>query len=296
MITKGIKMKLFNYRGFSLISVLVATALAGALSLVVVQIIKNMNQGQNLAKSSMDELELRTEIRMILANERHCRVSLAGNGPYGSPSTPVTFTKNNIDEDDEGLNIELWLGNQSGDTRTRKRFSGTDVPNQKYGKIKIKSMKLIMNNGTGSNYSQSAGHSDIGELHVVTEKKISANKTRQILQKFAVIVRMSTNAGGVSTILSCTQVGTGIKLESGTANHNDKIEPITGYGKSDCHLIVGTGVPQKTDGAKKRSRHYGAYYVDDGSGWRIKTSYRSIGNNNLADIVNGTPQYLLICQ
>lgn len=194
----------FNKSGFSLVQVMISIAMLGGVSLAFMQIMKNMDQGSTRAKSSADEAELRSEIKMILDNKKFCRVSLAGNGPEDNPSSPVTFQKRNIDQETEGLDVELWFGDQQGNNRTTKKFSGTDNTKNKYGNITIKSIKLLMNNGTGSNYTSSFGHSDIGKIKVLIEKKMGTNDGRDLILDFPVVVKMSTNSSGVSTILSCS--------------------------------------------------------------------------------------------
>lgn len=165
-----------DQKGFSLVQVMVVIGILGGLSIAFMQITRNMGQVRTSFQSASDEFELKTSIRMLLDDERHCRVSLAGNGPQGSPSSPVIFNKVDIDEDDEGLDIALYLSNQAGDTRTVKKFNGANNPGSddqsKYGKLRIQSIKLMMNNGTGSNYTDSPAHNDIGVIRVVVQKKV----------------------------------------------------------------------------------------------------------------------------
>ena len=192
--------KFFNNKGFSLVGVMVAVGLLGAVSLGVMHLMKNIQQGQSFAKSSADEIELRTEIRMILDDDKFCKVSLAGEGPSGLPIPPVTFQKKNIDEPSEGIDVELWLSDFKGEKRTSKKFSAKDTAKSTYGRLKITSMKLIMNNQTGINYPESSWHTDIGEVRVKIEK---SDEKRHINMVFPVVVGMSTNAGGETTIYSC---------------------------------------------------------------------------------------------
>lgn len=202
-----------NERGFSLVQVLVVAGLLGGLSLVFMQLMKNLGQAQNFAESKSDEIELKSSIRMILNDERFCRVSLAGNGPSGSPSSPVVFEKQNIDEDAEGLDIALYLSNQAGDARTLKKFNGENNPGtddkSNFGKLKIKTLKLIMNNGIGSNYADSSSHNDVGKISATIEKKNSSTGTREVVMDFNVNVEMSTGQSpensGETKILSCKQ-------------------------------------------------------------------------------------------
>ena len=236
-------------KGFSLTSVLVASALLGVVALGVMQVMKNIGQGQNFAKTVADEMELRTEIKMLLDEERFCRVSLAGNGPIGTPTVPVTFQKVNIDQDGEGLDLELWLSDQAGLNRTQKKFSATDPAKIKYGKLKILSMKLVMNNQTGINYSVSPYHMDMGEIQIQVEKNVSETQTRVIPMKFPVMVSMSTAAGGNTTLLSCTRldankprVASGQNVVGPNGVTNEAVIDLAAHGFSltgtDPHIIV----------------------------------------------------------
>ncbi len=194
--------KLLTNKGFSLVGVMVAIGLLGAVSIGVMQLMKNIQQGHSFAKGSSDEIELRTEIRMLLDDDKFCKVSLAGEGPSGLPVSPVKFQKKNIDEANEGLDVELWLSDFKGEKRTIKKFSAQDSTKSSYGRIKITSMKLVMNNQTGIDYPEISWHTDIGELRVKIEK---SDEKRQINMNFPIMVGMSTQTGGETTILSCNR-------------------------------------------------------------------------------------------
>jgi type II secretory pathway pseudopilin PulG len=202
-----------NEKGFSLAEIMVAAGLLGVVSLGVIKLTQNISKTQNFAHSKSDEIELRTSIRMLLDDERYCRVSLAGDGALGSPSTPVTFNKEDIDEETEGLNISLYISNQEGDARGLKKLNGSNNPGannkSKFGKLTIKSMKLIMNNGIGANYADSSGHKDLGIIRVVYDKKISVDNIRELTMDFDINVSMSTGqapeGSGESRIISCSR-------------------------------------------------------------------------------------------
>lgn len=210
---------------------------------------KNIGQGQNFAKTSADEIELRTEIRLLLDEERFCRMSLAGNGPFGTPTTPVTFQKTNIDEDHEGLDVELWLSNPQGTARTNKKFSATDTSKNTYGKLRITSMKLIMNNGTGSNYPANPFLLDFGELRVNVEKSVSETQKRTVPMTFPIMMGLSTDASGNTTIISCSRdnmpqlrAASGQNVVGPDNNTNQAVIDLALYGFNpagkDPHIIV----------------------------------------------------------
>lgn len=214
-----------NENGISLVQVLIAAGLLGVLSLVLMQLMKNFNDSQSFAQSKSDELDLKNSIRMILNDEKFCRVSFAGEGPSGNPTNPVTFKKKNIDQDNEGLDVSLYFSNQSGDQRTIKKFNGANNPGTDdkslFGNLKIKSMKLIMNNGSGSNYNNAPLHHDIGVLRLIIEKKISTDKKREMTMDFDINLSLSTGQSPESNketrILSCLgSQDAKLVMESGT--------------------------------------------------------------------------------
>lgn len=205
-------MRLLNNRGFSLASVLVAAGMVGGLAIAVMQLTKNVSDSGRMAESQAGAMELRTSIRMILDNRNYCRISLAGEGPAGSPTTPITFAKSDIDEETEGLDIALYLSDQVGTSRTLKKYNGENNPDTEdksaVGKLKIKSIKLIMNNGTGSDYTDSPSHTDMGIIRVLLEKKLSNSQMRTTTHDFAVNLNLATGqspeASGETRIISCS--------------------------------------------------------------------------------------------
>ena len=190
--------------GFSIVQVLVAIALSGVLTLVVMKISQNMNSVQSEAEASQEENELKAEFRMILDNVDHCTVSLAGLDPVNSPTR---FKKSDIDEPDnnEGLTVELFQKSSTG--RTKRYTSNEDdtTPTLIWlKKIKIKSMKLsIPNPPINVNYPQATRHTDIGRLFITIEK----NKRTKRLQ-LPLVITMKTDSSGESTILSCRSQAT----------------------------------------------------------------------------------------
>ncbi|PIP91780.1 MAG: hypothetical protein COW01_05335 [Bdellovibrionales bacterium CG12_big_fil_rev_8_21_14_0_65_38_15] len=193
---------LVNQRGFSLVSVMVAAGLVGGLALAVMQITKNSQTGLKFAESISDEIDLRENIKAIVSNPSFCRLSIAGNGAEGSPSSPVIFKKNLNDQDNEGLDIEFFLGNQLGTARTTKKYSGSDSSANTYNGLTIKSIKLIFDNGTGFNYSTSSFHQDIAKIRLVFEKKYD-KAIREKQMDFQTTVSMQTDVLGNSTLLGC---------------------------------------------------------------------------------------------
>lgn len=196
----NIKNKIHNQVGFTLIQVVVAIGLLGGVALVFMQLMKNMGQAQSMVKTVADEIELKTEIRMILDDERYCRISLKDN----------SFQKKDVDEIDkttEGLDISLHLSNQAGDTKTLKKFNGANnvgaEDKSQFGNITINTLKLYMNNptGAGPNYPSGTNQSDFGIIRAIIKKRDS--QISKILD-FSVKVTFSTTSG-ITQIISCVR-------------------------------------------------------------------------------------------
>ncbi len=202
-----------NQRGFSLVQVMVASAMLGGLALGVMHIMSNITTAQNMARIIEDKMSLGNEIRMILNNENFCRVSLVGNGPQGEPNNPIVFKKSDIDSLVDAIDVEFFISNQKGNKRSIKKFSGVDPIKSKYGRLKIKSIKLTMNNpietedeekeDCGEDYCPSLLHSDIGLLQIILEETLGREKVRQTTLKYNLNVDMKTDQDNNTTFLSC---------------------------------------------------------------------------------------------
>lgn len=306
-------------KGFTLAEIMVAAGLLGVLSLAFLQLTKNIGDVQSSSTAKADEMELETSIRLLLNDDRHCRVSLAGNGPIGSPDNPVTFYKQDIDEEQsEGLDVALYLSNQSGDLRLTKKFNGANFPEDsdqsKYGKLTIDSISLIMNNGNGFNYDESTSHQDIGLIRVIIDKKIASDKSRKIPIDFSVNIRMATNNSGLSTILSCSSdpsssQGNPLEFFSGRFTGTSPLVVPTGFDKENCQLIVYTEDSRpanyrytdtgKTSGYSSRIDGPITSYWKDSSAnsWELRCHKLQHSMNNLTfSWRESACRYTLICQ
>lgn len=219
-----------NQNGFSLVQVLIATALAGGLALVIMQIGSNMNTIDSRAKNSMDVQEMLTEIRLILDQGSSCTLSLAGNNPA---TNPVTFLRSNADNFSKpGVPIELWHGNADGSLRTNKKFSATDPAFKKRGKVEIESIRLYMLNDPTHKYSTS-GETDDGILRVRYSTMLKQNKRIQT-KDFALKVTLKGQLhNNQATIISCTRA-----KENGLT-----FKPIRNANQSDSGFVNNLDAP-----------------------------------------------------
>jgi len=197
-----------------------AAGLVGVLAVAMTQITENLSNSQRFANFGAEKNDLGNITRMVLGTEKHCRVSLAGDGDIGEPLNPVRFKKediDNIEKKDEGLPVSLWLADQSGNRRASKRLNGLDDSDleteekSRYGSIDLKSIRLYMPNPVSAsnnqkNYEESFLHTDVGEIRMVIERKVNAKQKRDSILSYPVQVSMKTNSSGDTTILSCSSI------------------------------------------------------------------------------------------
>lgn len=186
-----------------MVQVMIAIGLSGVLSLGVMKISENMAFIKNESEGQQEESELLLEMRLLLDNQKHCSVSLAGV-PGG---TPILFKKSDIDQPpNEGMDVELFqaVSDASGNVVGRtKRFTGnaqdTTPTLVKHKAVKIKKISLVLpSEPLNEDYTPASRHTDIGRLFVLIEKN---KKQKQLV--LPMFVTMSTDASGKTKILKC---------------------------------------------------------------------------------------------
>ncbi|MGZ3788398.1 MAG: prepilin-type N-terminal cleavage/methylation domain-containing protein [Bacteriovorax sp.] len=80
-----------NQKGFTLPEIMIATGLLAALSLGVMSMMKNMQKGQVVSETKMEELELRRLITTLLIDQVACQNTLGGT----NIGTSISQIKNN---------------------------------------------------------------------------------------------------------------------------------------------------------------------------------------------------------
>lgn len=212
-----------NQGGFSLIGVMVGFALLGVLSIGVMRVTSSMKDSEVRISSAYDIVDIKREMRMLLDDDRNCRVSIAHKKADGNPAKSIAdenlaeikFKKEEHDDlldETNGLNISLWLTNQYGDRLTKKLFNGENFPEDddksRFGDIRIKSIKLYFDNPTGhlsENYPIAFVFNDIASLVVTYSSRISVKNTRYGNFRISVNVFGHTNTHGESTLFGCNQ-------------------------------------------------------------------------------------------
>jgi hypothetical protein len=179
--------------GLGIVQVLIATAMLGALSLGVMQVSKNMSDVNRDSNSSLDVLMLKQEMISIVNDSKHCSASLIDGVP---------FKKSEIDDPEkEGRSIDLRYSTYDGKPG-KERFSSKNLKFSKFGNIKIKNIKLVMDNvPTGVDYAP-GNNTDVGTIVVEVEKPGNRGINFQIPVK----VNFGTDATNNSTISSCASV------------------------------------------------------------------------------------------
>ena len=187
-----------NQKGFSLVGVVVASGILGIMTVGFMGFMANSLDSQQRVMQFGEIQSLKNEMGMLVDSEKHCRNSLAGSGEYSQPENPITFKKKDIDEDTEGLEVELYTSSQDGNSRGTKVFSATDPKLKFYSTLEILSIKLIMNSGV--EYDLSYEHEDIGILRV---KVRGLRKETSFDIKLSVWMR--TDSDKTTTLLSCSR-------------------------------------------------------------------------------------------
>lgn len=196
-----------------MVEVMVAAAVLGAVALLGMKLTENMKSVENRGAGVMDAREALSEVRAILDNEKHCKVSF-----QKADGSPLQFRKTEIDEPgkDPGLPVELWFGNADGTARTQKKFfDGAEL-----GRTKILSVRLFMNNGKGQEYGDGA-KSDLGLVRL--SYAFSGQGTKTLQRDFLINLDFKT-ASGTSTILSCERSGIKAMCESLNMNYNPETQ------------------------------------------------------------------------
>ena len=190
-----------NQKGFSLVGVVVASGILGIMTVGFMGFMANSLDSQQRVMQFGEIQSLKNEMGMLVDSEKHCRNSLAGSGEYSKPDNPITFKKKDIDEDTEGLEVELYTSSQDGNSRGTKVFSATDPKLKFYSTLEILSIKLIMNKEpVGIDYDLSNEHEDIGILRV---KVRGLRKETSFDIKLSVWMR--TDSDQTTTLLSCSR-------------------------------------------------------------------------------------------
>ena len=207
-----------NY-GMSMAMVMVLSGVVGGLSLVMLRTLDIVNKRGREASNLLDEAGLRKTVEDLLADPRHCKVSLAG----GTSDPPVTFKKADIDGvGDTGMAVELYASNSAGTARGGKKLSGTDNAKKKFGKLTVDSIRLVLDSSTGA-HTNNQTNEDTGVVNVGYTLKVGKH-TKSKTAAFRVSVEANTDNSGVSTLTAC------MALEGGNPRANINCSP--GYAVS----------------------------------------------------------------
>lgn len=84
-----LKKTLMSCRGFGLVEVMVAAAMAGGLALVIAKISTDMNRGAKTAETNNEINNFVLDVGYILSNRDNCRHSIPNGTPYGTAVTEI---------------------------------------------------------------------------------------------------------------------------------------------------------------------------------------------------------------
>lgn len=194
--------------GMTLVEIMVGLGILSILTLGTMTLFNSLNQVNVRSKASYDKMEMSTLVNDILYSPNACKVTL--NDPAGSP---LTFNKTNIDEPNsgEGINLtDLYFVAGDGVSRGEVALSTTDAIKKNMGQLEIQSMKLVMDNGTGSNYTTSVT-SDRGHLLVKYKIKGMPSGAGERTESYPLWLKFNTDASGLSTVETCSKTYAGLE-------------------------------------------------------------------------------------
>lgn len=193
--------------GFSLVQVLVAAGMMGALALGVMQITQNISQTLTHAQSVQDQISLFSEIESLLNHPDHCRVSLGGEDFMPSKES---FRKSrlNVKEKTETFSLELYQSTRDGKKRKTKRLSATDPSLRKYGNITIENLSLSFEDKSEENFSARHRHVENAFIDVEISRPLSMKQNRMIQKSFPVQLTLQTSSSGDTKIVNCAGLDT----------------------------------------------------------------------------------------
>jgi prepilin-type N-terminal cleavage/methylation domain-containing protein len=180
-----------NERGFSLVEIIVVMGMLGVASLGVMQLTKTITKGQGEAIGTADLVDMRKEMAMYLADSKDCSASLNG----------VTFQGATI-KLAPVAGLEIWSADNTGARGTKHFFE-----NQKFGKVKIQEISLKMPDyNSGTNWPTGIDQFFKGELTLKSDKQNMGTLKTNLDQVYQINLKFNTDAGGTSTIQSCSSV------------------------------------------------------------------------------------------
>lgn len=189
-----------NSGGFSLIEVLVAIAILGGASLLIMQLGKNSSNLEAEMNQKAEDRELKAEIDFILDNPKSCTASFKGTTFKGS-----TIKSNPVD-------VELWISSHDESTK-KKKFSATDKSYANIGRINLTDIELSLPNyTTGTDFPPGTANTE-ALLQVSGHSKVMGkNRNFKPITK-NLRITFNTDATGNSTIDSCSAKSSTGELE-----------------------------------------------------------------------------------
>lgn len=183
---------LFNQKGFSLTSVMIAAGLIGVIALGVATLSKQMSSITSNAQGNQDYIELKSEVTQYLSEESDCKASLAG----------VSFKASTINK--EPVSVEIWSGDNKGERRRLIATGQENSPKSQIGKIKIISLTLDLPDHVGQKDLPNVDSQTLkGRISLKAEKTVMGKQ--QPLAKLEKVVQLTvdTDAQGLSVIREC---------------------------------------------------------------------------------------------
>lgn len=199
-----------NQIGNSLVSVLMAAAISGAIALGVMRLSKNQTDLSISGQSNFNELFLKNIANTILFNNNHCTASLS----LDQDGDPYTFNRIDANEStDPGIAVGLYFANNAGERLQKKLSAIASEPQSQIDKLEIQDMRVYFPTnvpaeslGVNDNFPNDSLASYEASLKIVYNKSTGTNTERNKSIEFPLMLSIQTDSEGNSSIINCQMI------------------------------------------------------------------------------------------
>jgi hypothetical protein len=264
-----------NQGGFSLVQVLIATALAGGLSLVILQISSIQNDVSVRGQSALDEQEALSRFRNILSNPKNCTASLNALAP---------FRRSQVDSNSStpGLEIELKRVDYSGNESVAMSASS---PHKKFGRFEIQNLKLTFPTGSGNFPTGTTSETGIIEINY-----LKLHGKSDVDKRFTseVNILVETQPNGYSKITECAIESQFYSIDDAQVSYSSSSGYVNGFDQVVNYTCPGNRVltgelSYHTNGTEDRRHSFRCAEVRIDNQALVKRNCQWSGNVNSMD-------------
>lgn len=213
---KSLRICLKNSKGISLIEGVLGIAILAASSMGVMKLSKQSANNKNRIIAEFDHINLRKKIRLLLSNPMACDASVQGIQFRGSnmPTSPTPFDQlnpGNAGNPLHSLKLKYMLSDRTPGSAEISYDPGdlnlSGQPVNKYGRLRIKSVELIMPEHTsGNDLAPTPLGGAIYPAMVLVHSQVELSPNHFVpneIIKNRVSLLINTAPNGVSTVVEC---------------------------------------------------------------------------------------------